>query len=298
MKPSERRALREMEAQKEKEEILEESEFEPADAPENTDKPLKKNKKGKTILDDDVESMRKEGFFQSHVKLVTFIICMVVFLGAVTVIPLVHWLNTREIVKGEIPMELEDIIAISEKKQYITWQDFDNYIYSDQSTKDVRKHLYTISGTSYSVMVMGPKSDEIYPDSITFHDAGSTMSYIDLTVDNLSEFLAGISKTPTKYIKAQEVLDMCDKAVFIQWSDFAEYKFTEKTEAAEDQSALFVVRMYQLDDADYSVWVYGEKVVGRPQKIILVDNNNHKNFVDLSAGKDAEAFINKNILKK
>ncbi len=301
MKPSERRALREAKAQKENESIegiAPDTDVISAQAA-NADKPRKKkSKREKSILDDDVESMRHEGFFQSHVKLITFIICMVVILSTAILVPLIHWLNTRTVLRGETPMELEHIVAIAEKKQFISWDDFDGFIYTDQSTREIRQHFYVIKGTTYAVMVTGPKADKVYPDNVTFYDTSSGTAFIDLTIDDIHEFLAGTAKTPTKYISTEEVLAVANKTVYVKWTDFAEYKFTERTEATEDKQGMIIIREYALDDADFSVWVYGDKVIGRPQRVLLVDNMNHSNFVDLTNTKEAEAFINKNILKK
>ena len=297
MKPSERRALRELEAQKEKEELVASAE-QAVDAVQINEDKHKRKKREKSILDDDVDSMRKEGFFQSHVKLITFIICMVVFLLAVTIIPLVHWLDERTVVKGEIPLKLEDVISISEKKQYISWDDFDNYIHVDQSQGKTREHMYAVHGTNYVLMVTGPKSDKTYPDSVVLCDLNNTSYVIDLTVDNIQLYLAGASKTPTKYIKLSDVLELSTNSVYLKWADFADFKYSERTEAAPDKQSMTIIRIYPLDDADFSIWVYGEKVFGAPQKVILVDDANSKNSVDISNIKETEAFIENNILDK
>ena len=293
MKPSEIRALRELEAQKKAQQTADEPS---AVTEESVDKP--KVKKGKSILDDNVESMRKEGFFQSNVKLITFIICMAIFLGSAIIIPLVHFYGERTVVKGEISMQLDDIIAIAGKKQYISWKDFDNYIYTDYSAGSTREHMYTISGTQYVVMVSGPKSDKNYPDTVIICDLNNTSYFIDLTVDNIQLFLSGTSVTPTKYIKLKDVEELIDIAVYLRWSDFSEYKYTEKTEASPDKQSMYSIRMYALEDADFSIWVYGKKVVGAPEKVILIDDLDHRNFVDISDEDAAEKFIEENILNK
>ncbi len=289
MKPSERRAQKELKAQKEAEELEA-----LADTPEaKADKP-KRRKKEKSILDDDVESMRKEGFIQSHVKLITFIICMAVFLGAATVIPLVHWLGERTVTGGEIPLELDDITAIAAKRQYISWDDFDNYIYTDQSAGDTRERVYMVSGTRFVVMVSGPKSDKKYPDTVMICDLDNTSYFLDLTKGGLDAFLAGAAKTPTKYLKADEVREFVSISLYIKWTDFSDYKYTQKTEVAPDKQSMDIIRMYIVEDARFSVWVYGESIVGEPDKILLVDNYDHDNFVDITSSSQAIAFIDKN----
>lgn len=297
MKPSERRALKELEAQKIKEEAEAKSEI-ISDSPQNGESDKPKVKKVKSILDGDVESMRKEGFFQSNVKLITFIICMVVFLGTVTIVPLIHFWGEKTVIRGEVSMKMDDVISISQKKQYISWDDFDSFIYIDQSHGKIRERMYMISDTDFVLMVTGPKSDKKYPDTVVLCDLNNTAYFADLTVDNIQLFLAGASKTPTKYIKTKDVLELSQTSVYLRWSDFADYKYSEKTEAAPDKQSITVIRIYPMEDADFSVWVYGEKVFGEPEKVLLVDDNNHKNFVDISNIKETEAFINKNILDK
>ena len=294
MKPSERRALRELEAQKKNsvEVEIEEGTTVFEDNP-STAEPKKRNKKEKSILDDDVISMRREGFIQSNVKLITFIICMVVFLGAATIIPLVHWLDHRTEVKGETPMKLEDVISISSKKKFISWDDFEGYVYTDQSSGKVREHMYLISGTDYVLMVSGPKSDKKYPDSIVLCDLNNTSYTMDLTSGNIQAFLSGASKTPTKYIKLSDVEELASIAVYLRWADFADYKYYEKTEAAPDKQSMTIIRMYPVEDADLLVYVYGKRVYGEPDKVMLVDGLNSKNTVDVTNIKDTKAFIEK-----
>ena len=293
MKPSEFRALREIEAQNKTQQTTGEPS---AVTEESADKP--KLKKEKSILDDNVQSMRKEGFFQSNVKLITFIVCMAIFLGSAIIIPLVHFYGERTVVKGEISMQLDDIIAIAGKKQYISWKDFENYVHTDYSSGSTREHMYVISGTQYVVMVSGPKSDKNYPDTVIICDLNNTSYFIDLTVDNIQLFLSGASSTPTKYINLKDVKEFVDIAIYLRWSDFSDYKYTEKTEASPDKQSMYIIRMYAMEDADFSLWVYGQKVVGAPEKIILVDNLDHNNFVDLSDEEAATKFIEKNILNK
>ena len=297
MKPSERRAIKELKAQKMAEEPHSAQEHGSGEPEINKDKP-KKIKREKSILDNDVESMRKEGFFQSHVKLITFIICMVVFLSAATVIPLVHWLDERTVVRGDTPMTLEDVIAISSKKQYISWDDLEDYIHVDQSHGQTREYMFSVADTTYVLMATGPKSDKKYPDSVLLCDVENTSYVIDLTVDNIQQYLAGASKTPTKYIRLADVQELSKNAVYLKWSDFADFKYSEKREAAPDKQSMITIRIYPMEDAEFSVWVYGEKIFGEPQKVILVDDNNSKNFVDITNIKETQTFIDENIIQK
>ena len=74
---------------------------------------------------------------------------MAIFLGVATLVPLIHWLGERDVVAGDVHMKLEDVVSIASKKQYISWDDFDGYIYTDQSRGKEREHMYVISGRDF-----------------------------------------------------------------------------------------------------------------------------------------------------
>ena len=188
-------------------------------------------------------------------------------------------------------MTIDNVIAISSKKQYISWDDFEGYRYIDQSKGKTREHMYVIADTDYVLMVSGPKSDKTYPDSVVLCDLSNTSYTIDLTKDNIHTFLAGAQKTPTKYIKLSDVEYIASIAVYLRWADLSDYKYTEKTEAAPDKQSVTIVRIYHVEDAPFSVYAYGEKIFGEPDRVILVDDYDSKNTVDISNVKDTQAFI-------
>ena len=296
MKPSEIRALRDLEAQKEKERAQNITED-----LENTSKtvsgePRQSTKKGKSILDKDVVSMRKEGFFQSRVKTITFIACIAIFLVFGILITVIPVIRRQDKTYGEIQMTLEDAGRIALKKQYITWNDFDNFIYKDQSTRDIRQHLYIIKadGETYAIMVTGPKSDKTYPDNVIFYNTKAGSTYIDLTTDDFAEFLAGVLVTPTRYMTVADVVAVSNGKDYIKWTSFADFKYTESTEASADGTILFTVRKYQVEGTGCAVWVYGEKVVGEPYKVILQHGIDAKGSLNLKSAtsKEVEDFIN------
>ncbi len=297
MKPSERRALRDLQAQKENERA-ENTEKRHDQAPEIKDnKPHKASKKRKSILDDDVVSMRKEGFFQSRVKTITFIACISIFLVFGILITIIPVIRRQDKTYGEVQMTLEDAGRIALKKQYITWDDFNNYIYKDQSTRETRQHLYIIKyeEDTYVIMVTGPKSDKRYPDNVIFYNTKAGSAYIDLTTDDFAEFLAGILTTPTRYMTVADVVAVSNGKDYIKWTSFADFKYTESTEASADGTILYTVRKYQVEGTGCAVWVYGEKVVGEPYKVILQHGIDVKNSINLKSAtsKEVENFINK-----
>ena len=295
MKPSERRAIREIKAQEKKERAQRADEV-LTQAPDSTSsKPQRTSKKSKSILDDDVVSMRKEGFFQSRVKTITFIVCISLFLVFGIVITVIPVIRRQDKTYGEIQMTLEDVSRIALKKEYITWDDFDNYVYKDQSTRDTRQHLYIIKteDDTYAVMVTGPKSDKKYPDNVIFYNTKAGSAYIDLTTDDFAEFLVGILVTPTRYMTVTDVIAVSNGKSYIKWTSFADFKYTEDTEVSSDGTVMYTVRKYQVEDTNCSVWVYGEKVVGEPYRVILQFGIDDKNSIDLktATSKEVEDFI-------
>ena len=146
MKPSERRAL-EAEKRAQKEAEQRESEL------------LKGSSKwDKNEVEDD--KPRKESFFQNHVKLITFIICatlILTVLGPWGVDRLVS--KHRESifgkdVSGKKDITVSDIVALANKGEALTWNDFGRYNYTDLSYEyrdDITKKTKTEYQREYSV---------------------------------------------------------------------------------------------------------------------------------------------------
>lgn len=151
MKPSEKRAL---EAEKLKKEISGES--------ENTAKASDENS---------VPYKRKEGFFQSHVRLITFIICVVLILtvlGPWAIDTLVAR-KRGKIIDNKQSLTVETVIALADKENYIEWRDLEKYNYTDRgySTPEGRYEVreYPILRSDIVLSVGGKKASG-YPDYV------------------------------------------------------------------------------------------------------------------------------------
>ena len=176
MKPSERRALK---AQKEQTPEMEQS--------ANQDV---------TVSEGNEETsggyVRKEGFFQSHVRLITFIITVIVVIGVLSpfgVDMLVSSLKDKaETDKKDI--SLEAVCYISDNPGEITWSSFDGFNYTDYSRDDGKYFVreYPIKNSELVLKVGGLKMsgnpDYIYLISYT------TGEHINILKEDARAFIA------------------------------------------------------------------------------------------------------------
>ena len=130
---------------------------------------------------------RREGFIQSHIRIITFICCTVVFICVA-----VAWLLFRDSnqIKGETnksDITMLNVYGISEKKADITWADFALYNYNDQSYSEAVKREYKIADSDYVVWV-GGKNTEGKPEYVYLINM-STSQHIDLTNDDPRDFV-------------------------------------------------------------------------------------------------------------
>jgi hypothetical protein len=127
MKPSERRAL---EAEKRAQKDAEQRESE-----------LLKGSSKWDSADTDDSKPRKESFFQNHVKLITFAICAVLILTV-----LGPWGVDRLVSKhresifgkeidGKKDITVPEIVALANKGEALTWNDFEKYNFKDYSNE-------------------------------------------------------------------------------------------------------------------------------------------------------------------
>ena len=312
MKPSERRALME-EKNRMREEASSASQTENLSSNESqfpedlSDCDVKanhtlKNKNGKTILDDDVESMRKEGFFQSHVKLITFIITvslLFMLIGPFSVIRIVEMVEESRHFRDGETLTVEQIKIIANNKPMITWSDFDGYSYEDQSTKTTTVREYYVKEDGYSLVVRGPKSDTKFPDNVHLmysDDNGTT--FIDLRTEDIKGFLAVINASD----KAEELrpmtLEDLEGMVGISsnfaWANFNSFKY-EATQRVEMET-VYYIRIYKVAGTNLSVVLEGKKISGYPETVKLVNNvtleerdlkrENVSDFINEQKGKE------------
>ena len=190
MKPSERRAL-EAEKRAQKEAEQRESEL------------LKGSSKWDGNTEDDGKP-RKESFFQNHVKLITFIICatlILTVLGPWGVDRLVS--KHRESifgkdVSGKKDITVSDIVALANKGEMLTWDDFETYNYTDQTRvihdentgkkRTEYQREYSVDG-SLAVKVIGSSLNG-RPECVqlSYYGVGAE-TIIDIRGEDLTDFL-------------------------------------------------------------------------------------------------------------
>ncbi|MBP3375330.1 MAG: hypothetical protein J6L83_01030 [Clostridia bacterium] len=138
MKPSERRAL-EAEKRAQREAEAREREL-TAEKKEDTqkDQPLAEEGDGAPeIKADEKPYRRKEGFFQSHIRLITFIITATLILtvfGPLGVDMLVAAKNDK-IVNNKEDISIETVYKIYDLYDSVHWGSFKNFNYTDYSDK-------------------------------------------------------------------------------------------------------------------------------------------------------------------
>lgn len=163
MKPSERRALEaEKKAQKEAEEREKELETRVDNIPSNNS------------LNDSQRS-RKEGFVQSNVRIITFVICLL-FLIPICLFGVDTLVKKKrgETVTNKDTLTMENVYFLAEQGNQITWGYFERYNYTDRSishqgvTTVVRE--YDVSGTELTVRVVGNNIAKGYPDQVRLID--------------------------------------------------------------------------------------------------------------------------------
>ena len=182
MKPSERRALREAEEAARREEKLRlEDEMDSAAREirraENGDKPIK----------------RKEGFFQSHVRIITFVIATIVvlILGPLGIDMLIASEKQVNKVTNLEDITLQEVYAVHDNAAIIKWEYFEDFNYEDHSrTVDGEKYLareYPIAGTSLVLRVEGFE-DKPYPEIIRLIDYTSG-KHVNVLTDDPRDFV-------------------------------------------------------------------------------------------------------------
>lgn len=295
MKPSERRALRDKQNANIETEAYESIENKSDALQEYNEAAVtdikKGNKKGKSILDDDVVSMRHEGFVQSHVRLITFIITLAVLLaviGSFSIIRIIKLINENKNYEG-MPMTVEVIKNIATKKAYIEWSDFDGYTYEDQSTDDTRVREYYVPNEGFTLIVRGDIKDKKYPDQVHFmysNDKGTV--FVDLRVGDINEFLRSVGGSDdTHTLTLDELYKLAKRGSNLTWADLEGCKYTQSQKV--EGEVLYYVRTYRVAGASYSLVLEGKKISGKPEHATLI-NDATLESVDIKTG-DIEEFL-------
>ena len=188
MKPSEKRALREaqMRAAEEKAKAVPEAE-EKTEA-ESVEETVPEHRPYK----------RKEGFFQAHVRLITFIITAVLVmtvLGPLGIDMLVASKNNKGVTNRK-DMAIETVYLVHDNAAIIEWKNFDKFNYSDLSYESktgryiVRE--YPIANSRLVLKVGGPDS-KVHPEFIQLIDYRSGQ-YVNVLLDDPRDFVSTIEE--------------------------------------------------------------------------------------------------------
>ncbi len=200
MKPSERRAL-EAEKRAAREAAEREKELTGIDSSFLQDE----EKKEKTVKGD---GLHREGFFSSHVRLITFIICMTLILtvlGPWGVDMLVDM--SRKEVFGEnkddgTDMTEEVVLALAEKGYSVSWEDLEDYNHADLSYEFKDQHTgkkgvkYIREYTLGDMVVLRVEGYSLLesPNMMRLIDYRSGKRNDDIRKGGVTEFFAGIDK--------------------------------------------------------------------------------------------------------
>lgn len=284
MKPSERRALME-EKQRMRDEAIAAENASSNESLSNEDlsdcdvrvNHTIKSKKGKNIVDGDVESTRREGFFQSNVKLITFIITvslLFMIIGPFSVIRIVEMVEESRHYKDGKSITVEEIKDIAANKDMITWSDFDGYGYEDQSTKKITVREYYVADTGYFLVVRGDKNDDTYPDNVHFmySDENGT-TFIDLRTDSIADFLRTIEASKEENTLIPMTLEdleaMLESSTNFTWANMSGFK-CESSQRVH-MEIIYYIRTYKIAGTDLSIVLEGRKIIGYPEKAILIN---------------------------
>lgn len=186
MKPSERRAL-EAEKRAQREAEMRERELEIGKAASSA--PRASNYAA------DGRYERKEGFFQSHVRIITFIICMVLILtvlGPWGIDKLVEK-GRNKVVNDQKDMTVDTIYMIWDNVGEITFSSFDNFNYTDLSYDSKNGEYFVrefpIENTDLVLKVGGADMNKAPDYAYLIHYDRDGSSYIDVMKENPREFL-------------------------------------------------------------------------------------------------------------
>ena len=178
MKPSERRALKELQ---EREKELQEQVFtEPDETEETPEAPKDRDTRG-----------RIKKFFDSHVRLITFIISVVVVFGVLSPFGIDMLISSMqdEKVTDKKNISIGAVSTIYENAESITWRSFEDFNYTDYSREDEKYFVreYPISDSKLVLKVGGSKLSGA-PDYI-YLISYETGEYVDLLKEDGREFI-------------------------------------------------------------------------------------------------------------
>ena len=142
------------------------------------------------------EKKKKQSVWETYPKLITFIICMAIFLlafGPFNVYQISKMISDKiNNVDDMTNIPMETVYRLSEMGHDITWLHFEKYNYTDMSykTKDKEyiKREYPIGDTGYVIWIGGTSLDDD-PEYIYLIDMAGTGKQIDLCKDDAEAFV-------------------------------------------------------------------------------------------------------------
>ncbi|MBQ3928335.1 MAG: hypothetical protein II710_06815 [Clostridia bacterium] len=159
----------------------------PDERPEEPEKDVLRSTSDDQKIHEEEASSPARQFVSAHIRLITFLVCLTMFLalaGPFSVIQIIRYTEERkEVAKPQVTMQvLEGLYKRSEK---ITWNDFKPYQSETvkQSTQYLAKN-YWIPGDVYFVRVGGLIS-EIFPEYVIVvnADTGNSCDLLDAEDD-------------------------------------------------------------------------------------------------------------------
>ncbi len=185
MKPSERRALK---AERQSSE-LKKADLKPQAEQISADD----GKISDGCTDEGTGYKRKEGFFQSHIRLITFIITASLILtvfGPLGIDMIIR--NQRgEIVDDKQDISLDAVLSIYDNRDRIQWGNLKNFNYADYSydskTGKYNVREYPVDGTRLTLKVGGSNMSNV-PDYIYLMDY-ETEEYVNILKQDPREFI-------------------------------------------------------------------------------------------------------------
>ncbi len=171
MKPSEKRALK---VEKSEKQIFRSEEAEPQKSQTEQDQ-SKYEKKAVGNTGESVGYKRKEGFFQSHIRLITFIVTasLILMIFGPLGIDLIIRNKKSHIVDDKQNISIESVYSVYDNRDRIQWSNFKNFNYADYSydskTGKYNVREYPIEGTSL-ILKVGGSNLKSAPDYVYLMD--------------------------------------------------------------------------------------------------------------------------------
>ncbi len=196
MKPSEKRALKAQQAAEKSEsaeKVSSPKEAQAASAPEPSE--IKSKEKSSS---EQTKYKRKEGFFQSHVRLITFIITASIILTIFGPLGIDLIIRNKKayVVDNKQYISLESVYTVHDNADRIKWKNFNKFNYSDYSyDSDSGKYYireYPVKGTGLVLRVGGADMTRA-PDYVYLIDYNKG-NRIDILKDDPKEFIEGYSE--------------------------------------------------------------------------------------------------------